>query len=168
METNVIRPFTSRTRVAMAIARGIAAARGDADLTVTHVAAGIFREGANPALAGLWYAGLSEVAIKSLGSEFEYSLGAERGHPTPRSVTIDFTSGEEEVTRVAEAEVEERGDSYLGTEHFLLGILRSDNPVSKRLAEVGISRERFEVGLAAALRGDPPPDQAGTSKMKGR
>ena len=78
METTRPRPFTSRTRVALAIARGIAAARGDRDLTATHI---------------------------------------------------------------------------------LLAVLRSDSMASRRLAEFGITVEKYEAGMSAMLRGDPPPDE---------
>jgi ATP-dependent Clp protease ATP-binding subunit ClpA len=145
----------------MAIARGIAAARGDRDLTATHIAAGIFREGANPGLGALWYAGLSETAIKTLGFELENSLGEAPGHIPPRLVTIDLTPGEEEVVHAAEIEVSRLGDPYLGTEHLLLAILRSDKSVAQPFAERGITLEKYEAGLSAVLRGDPPPEQPG-------
>lgn len=159
MERSKPLPFTSNTRVAIAIARAIAAARGDRDVTKTHVAAAIFREGSNVAVAGLWYAGLPEAAIKSLALEFEYLLGPPRGGMPPRLVTVDNSPAEEEVTRAAEAETDRRGDPYLGTEHYLLGILRSDNAVSRKIAELGIDAEKFEDGLNAAVRGDPPPHE---------
>ena len=112
------RPFTSKTRVALAIARGIAAARGDRDITPTHIAAGIFREGSNLGLAALWYAGLSETAIKTLGGEFERSLPKPPGDVQPRQVTVDLTAGEAVITNQAELEMDRLEDPYLGTEPF--------------------------------------------------
>ena len=154
------RPFTSKTRVALAIARGIAAARGDRDITPTHIAAGIFREGSNLGLAALWYAGLSETAIKTLGGEFERSLPKPPGDVQPRQVTVDLTAGEAVITNQAELEMDRLEDPYLGTEHFLLAILRSHSAVTDRLEQLGITVETLDAGLAASKRGDPPPQHA--------
>ena len=159
MESESVRPFSSRTRVALAIARGIAAARGDRDLSATHIAAGIFREGANPALAALWHAGMPEERIRRYASELERSLGKPPGHIPPRQVTIDISPGEEQITRSAEIEMKRRGDPYLGTEHFLLAMLRSDSSLSKRFGEFGITVDRYDESVSAALRGDPPPNE---------
>jgi ATP-dependent Clp protease ATP-binding subunit ClpC len=157
--TTQLRPLTSRTRVALAIARGVAAARGDHDLSATHVVVGILREGANPALSALWYAGLSESSIRRLSSHFEQSLGDSPGHVPPRQVTIDVTPGEEEVLRQSEMEADRLSDPYLGTEHILLAILRSDGAASKPFEEVGISLEKYYAGLLSSRRGDPPPSK---------
>ena len=157
MEVTHLRPFTSRTRVALAIARGLAAARGDRDLTTTHIVVGILREGANPALSALWYAGMSEIAIRRLSSHLEHSLGDSPGHMPARQVTIDRTPGEQEVLRLSEVEADRLNDPYLGTEHILLAILRSDGFTTKRFAETGISLEMYYEGLLSSRRGDPPP-----------
>jgi|SRR5688572_4222811 len=157
MEATELRPFTSRTRLALAIARSLAAARGDRDLTMTHIAVGILREGANPAIAALWYAGLSEAAIRRLRVDLEHSLGEAPGHMPPRQVAIDLTPGEERVLELSEIEADHFEDPYLGTEHILLAILRSDDPVAHRFVERGISAEQYYNGLSSVRRGDPPP-----------
>jgi len=159
MEATQLRPLTSRTRVALAIARGIAAARGDHDLSATHVVVGILREGGNPVLSALWYAGLSETSIRRLASHLEHALGDPPGHVPARQVTIDLTPGEEEVLRGGEMEADHLNDPYLGTEHILLAILRSNSVASKQFAEAGISLERYYDGLLSSRRGDPPPSQ---------
>jgi ATP-dependent Clp protease ATP-binding subunit ClpA len=158
MNEPIVRPFTSRTRVALAIARSIAAARGDRDLTATHIAAGIFREGANAALGAVWYAGLPEAAIKGLGAELENSLGERTGRIAARVVAIDTTPGEEAVVDLADVEASRFQHPYLGAEHILLAILRSDQAVSGRLSQYGITVEKYESGLRAMLRGDAPPN----------
>ena len=154
-----LRPLTSRTRVALAIARGIAAGRGDRDLTTTHIAVGILREGANPALSALWYAGMSEGVILRLSSHLEHSLGESPGHTVPRQVAIDLTPGEEQVLRLSEIEADQFDDPYIGTEHILLAILRLDDPVAKIFAQRGISLENYQKGLLSSRRGDPPPSE---------
>ena len=159
MEGATLRPLASRTRVALAIARGIAAARGDRDLTPKHVAVGILREGSNPALAALWYAGMSENEMRRLHVVLENSLGEEPGHIPPRQVTIDFSPGEQEILRLSDLEANHFEDPFLGTEHILLAVLRSDELVAHRFAERGISIERYCNGLLSMRRGDPPPNQ---------
>ena len=53
MPDTVTYPLTSRTYVALSIARGIAAGLGHDDLTATHIALGILREAENGAVAAL-------------------------------------------------------------------------------------------------------------------
>lgn len=150
-------PLTSRTRVALAIARGLAAARGDRDLTPIHIALGIFREGSNPGLAALWYAGMSENDIRRFHLVLEDLLGDAPGHTSPRLVAIESSNGEEEVLRSSDAEAHRLSDQYLGTEHILLAILRSGGAVADRIAESGVSLEKYVEGMLSMRRGDPPP-----------
>jgi ATP-dependent Clp protease ATP-binding subunit ClpC len=77
----------------------------------------------------------------------------------PRQVTIDVTPGEEEVLRQSEMEADRLSDPYLGTEHILLAILRSDGAASKSFEEVGISLEKYYAGVLSSRRGDPPPSK---------
>lgn len=153
------RPFTSRTRVALAIARGIAGARGDTDLSSTHIALGILREGANAAIAALWYAGLTEADMNTLRVELEQALGDPPGWIPPRQVTIDLTPGEAEVIRLADVEADRLGDPYLGAEHILLALLRFDEAVVRLVASRGVTLAQYEAGLASVRRGDPPPTE---------
>jgi ATP-dependent Clp protease ATP-binding subunit ClpA len=117
------------------------------------------QEGANAAIAALWYAGLSEALIHRLRFELEHSLGDPPGRIPPRQVTIDLTPGEEDVVRLADIEADRFNDPYLGAEHILLAILRSDKATAQRFAEHGVSPEQYEIGLTSVRRGDPPPDQ---------
>ena len=159
MDRATLRPFTSRTRVALAIARGFAAARGDTNLNPRHIALGVIREGANAAIAALWYAGLSEAEITRLRFDIEHSFGEPTGRPAPRQVTIDVTSGEDTVIRLAEIEADRFGDDYLGLEHILLAILRSDDATARYFTKRGISADKYVDGLSAVRRGDPPPTE---------
>ena len=159
MAVTQLRPLTSRTRVALAIARGIAAARGDRDLTETHIVVGILREGNNPALSALWYAGMSENEMRRLSSHLEHSLGEPPGYIAPRQVTIELTAGEQELLRLSEIEADQLNDPFLGTQHILLAILRLNDRVAKRFAESDMSLEKYCEGMASSRRGEPPPSQ---------
>jgi ATP-dependent Clp protease ATP-binding subunit ClpA len=68
MPDTISYPFTSRTYVALSIARGIAAGCGHADITPAHIALGILREGENAAVAALQFAG---VGIPKLRHDLE-------------------------------------------------------------------------------------------------
>ena len=157
MKATESRPLTSRTRVALAIARGIAAARGEHDVTAVHAAIGILREGGNPALSALWYAGMSPNVIRNLHVELERALGAAPGKTEPRRVTVDDSPGEQELLRAGENEAVQLNDEFLGTDHILLAILRGDSAVSARFGEHGITAGKYLEGLNASRRGDPPP-----------
>lgn len=157
MENARARPLTSRTRVSLAIARGLAAARGDRDLTETHVASGIFREGKSMAIAAMWYAGMSESVIRGLPAQLEHSLGKPPGGMPPRLVAIDSSPGEEAILKLGDVEAAAFGDSHLGDEHILLAILRANGPVAQQIAQHGVTLQKYYDGLLAVRRGDPPP-----------
>ena len=157
--STTIRPLTSRTRLALTISRGVAAARGEQDLTAAHLALGILREGANPAVAALWYAGLSEQSIHALRVRIEDSMGKPPGKVEPRQVSIGLTPGEERLVSLAELQADNLGDEYLGTEHFMLALLHEDNAISEQLALQGVSVHVFVGALQAVRRGDPPPTE---------
>jgi ATP-dependent Clp protease ATP-binding subunit ClpA len=100
---------------------------------------------------------MSENEMRRLSSYLEHSLGEPPGHIAPREVTIDLTPGEQELLRLSELESDRFNDPYLGTEHILLAILRSNDRVAKRFAEDGMSLEKYQDGIASSRRGDPPP-----------
>src|SRR3712207_4858907 len=104
-------PYSTSLRLCLAIARGIAATRGDSDLTSLHVALGIRREGENPAVAALMHAG---VAPDKVRFEIERALGEPQGLPRPGEVCIGATPGEQRVVDDACRASRECGDEYLG------------------------------------------------------
>ena len=148
MQTDTVRPLTTRTRIALAIARGVAAARGDRDLTPTHIAVGIFREGANPALAALFNSGVEADFLRHAAAALEAALGEPTGHPSPRDIALDITPGEQAVLRTAEAEAAKLGDEFLGTEHIMLAILREP---SSELSSFMASRQITAQSLAQGI-----------------
>jgi ATP-dependent Clp protease ATP-binding subunit ClpC len=113
-------PYSSRLRVCLAISRGIAAARGDTDLTPLHIALGLLRERENSAIAALMHAG---VDIDTLRAEIEQALGAPRAHPRQGEVCIGATPGEQRFVELGAEESRRRGDEHLGPQHLLLAII---------------------------------------------
>src|SRR5688572_15718015 len=106
-------PLTTRTRIALAIARGVAAAYGHDNLTAEHVAIGLLREGENPAVAALHHAGVPYGTIRR---ELERDL-----QQTPRTrqydpldIAIPTTDGEQLLLSNAIAESRSRHADYIG------------------------------------------------------
>lgn len=132
-------PLTTHTRVVLAIARGIAASRGDEDLSSTHIALGLLREGENSALAVLDRAG---VDLRALRSELEATLGP-LGRPRPE-VALPSSPGEEQLLELAAAECRGFNDTAMWPHHLLLAMLRdAQNPVAAALA-----RQNFHLHTA--------------------
>ena len=89
-------PFTARVRVALSIARALAAAMGHDDVTEVHVLVGILRKGENPAVAVLLDAG---VPLDALRHDLEQLLEP-RGRPRPLSrITHSYAVGDHPVLR---------------------------------------------------------------------
>ena len=78
MTQTLQRSLTSRARVVLAIARGVAAGRGDPNVTAIHVAIGLATEGQSMAAAALQLAG---VPLGVLRVELEAELGPPSGRP---------------------------------------------------------------------------------------
>ena len=152
-ETGVL-PMTTRTRVALAIARGIAASRGDEDLSPEHVALGLLGEGQNPAVAALHY---GRVDLGATRRELEAELGAPE-QPRPGEVALQPTPGEQRIVEQATAESRRRKDEFLGPHHLLLAMLRDTNsPVARTFARHGFDFETAVTHLRVVLSGGSRP-----------
>jgi catechol 2,3-dioxygenase-like lactoylglutathione lyase family enzyme len=146
-------PFTSRTYVAIAIARGIAAGRGNSELTGCHVVLGLLREGGTPALGALERAGIS---LQALRSDLETAL-PERGHPTFGEILLPATDGERAIVEIALSEAIARLDEYVGGEHLLLALLRDpSSTVGELLSRHGITYAFATDHLRALFSGAAP------------
>jgi hypothetical protein len=146
------RPLTTRTRIALAIGRGIAAAYGHDDVGACHVALGVLREGENPAVAALHRAG---VPLREFRNALERALPE---HRKPRQANAPLEASEKEVALINSAgqEATERGVPYIGTEHLLLAILRAEEPpIGPLLSSHGVSYAVFGQNLDAVLSGAP-------------
>lgn len=144
-------PYSTRLRVCLAIARGVAAARGDTDLAPLHVALGILREGENPAVAALMHAG---VATDEIRAEIEQALGEPMGFPRPGEVCIGDTPGEQRVVEDAFKASRERGDEYLGPHHLLLALVEdTDSQAAQIFARHGIDAFSARTHIDAVFTG---------------
>jgi ATP-dependent Clp protease ATP-binding subunit ClpA len=136
MPDTISYPFTSRTYVALSIARGIAAGCGHADITPAHIALGILREGENAAVAALQFAG---VGIPKLRHDLETELPP-RGRTRFGEVVLPATPGEQEIVELAVTEAAELNDPFLANEHLLLAMLRDPGtPVARIFSQYGFT-----------------------------
>jgi ATP-dependent Clp protease ATP-binding subunit ClpC len=149
-------PLTTRARIALAIARGIAASRGDDDVTPSHIALGLLREAENPAVAALHRGG---VDLRAIRRELEAELGPP-GRPRPGEVALQLTRGERRIVDLATAESRRRKEEYLGPHHLLLAMLREpDSPTAQAFARHSFPFETAVTHLQFVFGGDsPPPD----------
>ena len=150
MPETVTYPFTNRTYVSIAIARGIAAAKGHADITAAHIALGIVQEGANIAVAALHRAG---VPLRHLRYLLESELPPQ-GRPHFGEVILPPTPGEHEIVERAAAEVAKLNDPYLGDEHLLLAMLYDrEATVAQLFSREGVTYETFFTHLRVLRSG---------------
>jgi ATP-dependent Clp protease ATP-binding subunit ClpA len=119
MTTPETLPYSTRLRVAMALARGIAVARGDVELAPLHAALGILREGENAAVAALDHA---SVPLRKVRRDLELALG-EPKQPRPDEVALPLTDGERRLMQEARSQALLSGDPFVGPHHVLLAIL---------------------------------------------
>lgn len=143
--------LSSHARVALAIARAIAAGRGDRDLTPLHLTLGLLREGANAALAALHHQG---VDLARLRHEAERALGPPTGRPAPDEVVLSLTPGEERLVADARAASASLGDQYVGPHHLLLALLDAADPaVAALLAPAGVTTATTIAAMQAVIHG---------------
>ena len=163
--------LTTHARIAVGIARGVAASVGDHDLTPAHVALGVLRELENPAVAALWRAC---VPIPVLRWEIEHQLQSEAEHRGPRrqrpgDVILPSTPGEQRMLELASAEARLRNDPYVGTEHLLLAILRDpDTSVARAFARHGVGFESAVTHLQQVFTEEsgPPSPHASVGEIQ--
>lgn len=162
MTDNAPLPLSSRARVALSIARGIAAARGDDDLSPHLIALGLLREGENAGVATLAQAGAD---LRALRRDLEIALGPE-GRPRASEVALPSTSGERQVLAHAVEESQRRRETFLGPHHLLLALLRDpESPVARVCAGHGVTYLAAGAALGRVLettitdggRGDGEP-----------
>jgi ATP-dependent Clp protease ATP-binding subunit ClpC len=140
-------------RVAMAIARGLAAARGDVNLSPTHVALGLIRESENAAVAALHHA---DVPLHKIRRDLEMDLG-ELGVPRPEEVAVSLTDGERRLVEEAINQSRLCGDRHLGSEHLLLAILQDDQSSAAQVfRRYGFLHDTALTHLAAVLHKHEP------------
>lgn len=141
--------LTTRTYIAIGIARAIAAANGHEAPGACHLALGILREGENPAVVALYRAG---VPIRELRQALESQLPP-RGTRAER-LTFKASSAERVLLNLARTEAAARGAPFVANEHLFLALLREqDSSLRGVFADYRISYAHFSQHLDAVLTG---------------
>ena len=145
--------FTPRAANAIKAAQEIAAELGHSQVASEHILLGLLREDgciAASALGqlGVDYDSIREAVIEAMG---EGQSGAPVQSFTPRG---------ERIIQIAAGEAARRGQSFIGTEHLLMGILReSDSVAAQLLSRAGVDANELYRTLAnmAGSSADTPP-----------
>ncbi|MGC5167937.1 Clp protease N-terminal domain-containing protein [Luteimicrobium sp. DT211] len=141
--------FTQRSRRALAAAGALA---GGSLVTDAHLTAGLLAQPEGLAAKVLHDAGLDDERLcGALGVAVpEPELGADHADPAALRA-IGFDASAEDVFRGTLAAVLRLGHNYVGTEHLLLGVLRTEGEAAAVLERLGVTTEQIEEAVAAAI-----------------
>lgn len=140
--------FTQSARKALAYAQNLAQ-RGNSEVVGTeHLLAGIASEEKSLGGKVLHEIGMTAQAI-------EARLGIDETSPVAERI-VPMSPRTKRVIQLAVMEANRLGHTYVGTEHFLLGILRDGGGVGLRLLlEGGVTREKLAQAFNKYLNGEP-------------
>lgn len=151
--------FTERARQVVVLAQIEAGGLGHNYIGTEHLLLGLLREEEGIAARVLESLG---VGIEEVRAEVERRVG--RGEQTTTG-QIPFTPAAKETLELALREALSLRHSYIGTEHVLLGLLRSHEGVAASiLGELGVESDAVReqvIGLMAGERPPPPPAMRG-------
>lgn len=151
--------FTDRTRKAMQLANQ-AAQRGNVEwIHPVHVLFGVLHEGSGNACRFLRDIVGGEPGEKNYGGFFDAVKAAA---PTAGGQVVmgrlPHTDGTKDVIAASIEAARSLGHNHVGTEHLLLGLLASPDPVvSKLFADAGVTADKVREAVAKAFPPQPPP-----------
>jgi ATP-dependent Clp protease ATP-binding subunit ClpC len=144
--------FTERARKVLSLAQEEAEAFNHRYIGTEHILLGLLREGEGTAAQVLAEFGVDTAKVRRA---IEFIVGrSERTAPRERELTAQAKKALE----YAVDEARRLSHSYIGTEHLLLGLLRSrDNVASSVLDNVGVSLDKVRERLIQVLQEIPAP-----------
>jgi ATP-dependent Clp protease ATP-binding subunit ClpC len=149
--------FTDRVRQALRYARNESERLHHEYVGTEHILLGVLREGDGVAAAVLRACKVDSDALRN-----RLEAAVRPGDPSKRiGPDLPYTSRAKRVLEAAMAEARALGYAYVGTEHLLLALLRSeDQPLADVLADSGLTWEAARTA-ALGLRGTEgvPSDQ---------
>jgi ATP-dependent Clp protease ATP-binding subunit ClpC len=164
--------FTDRARRVVVLAQHEARTFGHDFIGTEHILLGLIDEGQGVAARALASMGVS---LDEMQQAVQDTVG--RGaEPPPESGHIPFTPRAKKVLELSLREAQQLGDTYIGTEHILLAVIREGGAGAQLLAGAGVDLDRArrqvlevlhghrEAGVAAA----PPPPPAAADELMGR
>ncbi len=139
--------FTERARSAIEKAQETAAEFGHSYVGTEHLLLGIMAEGEGLGARVLRNAGLNEDFLREL-------LEKEAGRGTPGAPLQGLTPRCKRAIELSAADAARLGQSYVGTEHLLMGILRQgDSTGARMLTATGVDLNQLYTALLERLRG---------------
>ena len=143
--------FTDQARRVVVLAQDEAQLLGHGYIGTEHILLGLLAEGeglAAQALAAL------EIGLDTAREQVAEILGEGSGQPP--SGHIPFTPRTKKVLELSLREAQRLGDSYIGTEHILLGLAREGEGVGVQVLDrLGASKDRVLAQVLVTARAAP-------------
>jgi len=148
--------FTDQARRIVALAQEEARALNRGDIGTEHILLALIREGSGMAAEALTALGITEEAARQRVEEV-----TGRGQQGPQRGRIPFTPWARKALELSLREAMAIGNSSIGTEHILLGLVRvGEGPATQVLAGLGVDPNRVRqqvIRLVSASRGQAEP-----------
>jgi ATP-dependent Clp protease ATP-binding subunit ClpC len=142
--------FTDQARQVVVLAQEEARALGHGYIGTEHILLGLLSEGEGVAAQAL---GSLEITLDAAREQVAEIIGAGTGPPPGH---IPFTARTKKVLELSLREAQRLGDSYIGTEHILLGLTREGEGAGAQvLARLGASTDRVQAQVLTAARAAP-------------
>jgi ATP-dependent Clp protease ATP-binding subunit ClpC len=149
--------FTERARRVIVLAQEEARVLNHSAIGTEHLLLGIVHEGQGVAARTLEALGIRLAAVRR-AIEREVPRGA-----SPAVGTLSFTPRAKKALENALRESLQLGHNYIGTEHILLGLMRTDDGRAARvLTDLGATFEGVRAQALSVLADRPiPPEESG-------
>jgi ATP-dependent Clp protease ATP-binding subunit ClpC len=142
--------FTDQARRVVVLAQEEARLLGHAYIGTEHILLGLLSEGEGLAAKAL---GTLEITLDAAREQVAEIIGAGTGQPSGH---IPFTPRSKKVLELSLREAQRLGDSYIGTEHILLGLAREGEGVGAQVMDrLGASTDRVLAQVLLTVRTAP-------------
>lgn len=153
--------FTTKSQEALSAAAMNASTAGNPQVEPAHLLKALMDQRESVAVALLKSAGADPDAVSVRASSAIKALPSSSGSSVAQA---QFSRAALQALQAAQQEAEAAGDSYVSTEHLLMGVAAGNHPAAQILKEAGSSLEALRAALPG-LRGDrkvDSPDPEGT------
>jgi ATP-dependent Clp protease ATP-binding subunit ClpC len=142
--------FTDEARRVVVLAQEEARALGHGYIGTEHILLGLLSEGEGLAARAL---GALEITLDAAREQITEMIGEGTGQPSGH---IPFTPRTKKVLELSLREAQRLGDSYIGTEHILLGVAREGEGVGAQVLDrLGASTDRLLAQVLTTARTAP-------------
>jgi len=153
--------FTDQARQVVVLAQEEARALGHGYIGTEHILLGLLSEGEGIAAQAL---GSLEITLDAAREQVAEIIGVGTGPPPGH---IPFTSRTKKVLELSLREAQRLGDSYIGTEHILLGLTREGEGAGAQVLDrLGASADRVQVQVLTTARAAPSEELAPSEEMR--